>query len=132
MTAHAVGLCLLQHDGRSTAAAANILDAAPDDLAGDAAQVVDGEGIDATAHVADGDLAAVDLDGAAEVLELDHAALEVHEQAGAQLVLGAGDLLVLQAGEARGQGEGAQLLAHDVDHGGGAAGEARGGDAKEA
>src|SRR5690606_23098618 len=80
------GLRLLQHHGRRAGAAPARQPA--EDLARHPPQVPDLEPVDLAHHVADGDLAAVDLDLAAEVLELDHPALEVHEQARAQLVLG--------------------------------------------
>lgn len=132
MARQPIRLRLLHHHGGRTAPLAGIGHHAAHNHGGHSPQVLDGEGGNPGAHVPHGDLAAVDLDGAAEVLELDHAGLEIHEQAGPELVLGAGDLALLEAGEARLEGQGTQFLAHDVEHGGGVAGEARGRDAKEA
>ncbi len=68
----------------------------------------------------------------AQVLQLDHTALEVHEQGRAQLVLGAGDFRHLQGGEAGVEGEGLQLAADGLEHGRDAGGSAAGADAEEA
>lgn len=126
MVAHTIRLGLLKHNGRSTAATARVLDLSADNHARNTAQVVDCQVLDATAHVPDGDLAAVDLDRATQVLELHHTALEVHEQAGTELVLGSSHFGLLEAREARGESQRAELLTHDVEHSGGAAGKAAG------
>ena len=75
---------------------------------------------------------AVHLYLAAEVLELDQPALEVHEQRAAQLVLRPVDLDLAERGRSRCQRERVQLAADDVEHGIDARRQTGGADAEQA
>ena len=68
----------------------------------------------------------------AQILQLDHAALEVHEQRAAQLIFRTVDLHGLQAAGPAVQGQVLQLAAHDFEHLGDARRGAAAADAEEA
>ena len=74
----------------------------------------------------------MDLYLAAQILELHHAGLEVHEEGGAELIFRALDFAVFEGGVAGFVAEGFEFAAHDFEHLGDVAGGAGGGDADEA
>lgn len=74
----------------------------------------------------------MDLDLPAQILELDEARLQIHQQRRAQLILGPVHLGDLQAGEAGVERERLQLPTHDVDHAPDLGRAARGGNAEDA